>query len=172
LTRHRQSLGAIWIKGLLDDHAQARQAEQASVAAVSDRQRNAYTGLVRSARFWHSAALEIREEFRGLPKDNAIDRSRILVQDLTQAVALVELIGSGQARSAAWEIYEASMSVGRMYARRLQQLAAPREDAPAPEFDSDAARKRIDTLEAAIREFADSVRTELGGAPQTSPVSA
>jgi len=125
---------------------------------------------VQSAHFWRSAAMEIREEFRGLPKDEAIDRSRILVQDVTLAVALVELIGSAEARSAAGEIYKTAMSVGEMYAQRLRQLAAAREGprVPAPEFDSDAVKKKIDTLDAAIREFVDSVRTEPGGPPQTS----
>lgn len=167
------SLGAILIKGRFDDRAQARQAEQASVAAASDRQRQAYAGLVQSAHFWRSSAMEIREEFRGLPKDEAIDRSRILVQDVTLAVALVELIGSAEARSAAGQIYKEAMAVGEMFAQRLRQLAAAREGAPtpAPGFDSDAVKKKIDTLNAAIKEFVDRVRAEPGGAPRTSSAS-
>lgn len=102
---------------------------------------------------------------RGLPKDQAIDRSRILVQDLAQAVALVELIGSDKARSGAREIYKASMSIGQMYAQWLSQLARKGSGSLVADFDSDAAKERTDALGAAIRTFLDSVRPELGIAP-------
>jgi hypothetical protein len=44
------SLGAVWLKGLYDDRAQARQAEQSRSAAREDQQRQAYGELVKTAR--------------------------------------------------------------------------------------------------------------------------
>ena len=61
------SLGTVWIKGLIDNRAQALQAEQASAAAMSDRQRDAYTGLLRTARYWQGAAEEIGRSSRAFP---------------------------------------------------------------------------------------------------------
>jgi len=165
------SLGAVWIKGLIDDRAQARQAEearwqaeQASADAVSDRRRDAYTGLLRTARYWQSAAQEIRQEFKGLPADQEIDRSRILIQDLTQATALVELVGTATASARAEAIYDTAMSVGHVYARHLRQLAAAQgyPGTPTPEFDGSAASKALKALDAAIEAFRDCVRAELG----------
>ena len=158
------SLGTVWIKGLIDNRAQALQAEQASAAAMSDRQRDAYTGLLRTARYWQGAAEEIRQEFKGLPPDHEIDRSRILVQDLTQAAALVELVGTGTARTCAEVIYDKSMSVGHVYARHLRQLTSAKENpgTPVPAFDTHAASEALRALEAAIQSFVNCVRVELG----------
>lgn len=145
------SLGAVWIKGLIDDRAQARQAEearrqaeQASAAAASDRQRDAYAVLLGTARYWLSAAEEIRQEFKGLPADRAIDRSPILVQDLTQAVARVELVGTDISRSGAEAIYDKSMAVGHVFALHLRQLTAAHDDAahPSPSFAATPRRRQ------------------------------
>lgn len=169
------SLGAVWIKGLYDDRAQIRQAEQASADAASTRRSGAYIELGRLARFWQSAALEIKAEFGGAPRDYAIDRSAILVRDLTQAVALVELIGSRQARAGAREIYKAAMSVGAIYSDWLSQSAAARKDpsAPVPEFDDHAATEKLGMLDAAITEFSEitSAEIEPDQTPQASPTT-
>lgn len=164
------AIGAAWITGINADRAQARQAEearrqaeQASVAAVSDRQRDAYTSLLRIARYWQSAAEEIRQEFMGLPADHEIDRSRILVQDLTQATALVELVGTRAAGTRAEAIYDTAMTVGHVYALHLRQLTAAKghPGTPIPEFDSHAASAALRALDAAIEAFRDCVRAEV-----------
>jgi hypothetical protein len=85
------SLGAVWIKSSYDDRAQARQAEQTAAESATGRQREAYAGLVQTARFVHGVGLRIREEFEGLPADDIdhiADLAALLVHDLTQAVAL------------------------------------------------------------------------------------
>jgi hypothetical protein len=79
-----------------------------------------------------SAAQGIRQESEGLPRDRRVDRSRILVQDLTQAAARVELVDTPAARSGAEAIYDKSAAVGLMYAQYLRVLTAAREDPGLP----------------------------------------
>ena len=43
------SLGAVWIKGLYDDRAQARQADETRTAAQSDRRQQTYADLVKTS---------------------------------------------------------------------------------------------------------------------------
>lgn len=116
------SLGAVWIKGHYDNLAQARQAEQAAADSVASRQRDAYAGLLQTARFVHGVALRLREEFEGLPTDDIdhlADRAAPLAHDLTQSVTLVELIGSDDARSQALAIYCAASHGGRSFLLRV-----------------------------------------------------
>jgi hypothetical protein len=165
------SLGAVWIKSHYDDRAQARQAEQTAAENATGRQRDAYAGLLQTARFVHGVALRLREEFEGLPADDIdhlADRAAPLVHDLTQAVALVELIGSDDARSQALAIYCAAMEVGRFFSEAARALAAARNnpETPVPEFDLSGASARFHDLSAAMESFAKCVRPEV---ERTSP---
>jgi hypothetical protein len=174
------SLGAIWLKGLYDDKTQARQAEdagrrdeQASAAAISDRQRDAYAGLLGTARYWLSAALEIQQEFEGLPKDTKIDRSRILVQELTQAVARVELVGTDAARSGAETVYNKAIAAGLVFAHYAGLRAeAKKTGSHIPEFDNPGASEAIGALEAEIQSFLECVRREQGTSRPHAPSAA
>jgi hypothetical protein len=163
------TLGGVLITAIFNDRSQTqraeetrRQDEQASAAAVADRQRDAYTRLLGTARYVLGAALEIQQEFKGLPPDREIDRSRILVQDLTQAVARVELVGTETARSGAEAIYDKSLHVGHVFALYMRQLTAAQENpgSPKPEFDSHGASEAIRDLEAEIKSFLECVRRE------------
>jgi hypothetical protein len=166
------TLGGVLITAIFNDRSLARQAEenkrrdeQASAAAVSDRQRDAYFGLLGTARYWKSAAQEIQQEFsEGLPKDLNIDRSRILVQDLTQAVARVELVGTDAARSGAEAIYDKSIAIGILYAKfeSRRSEAKDKPGSPIPEFDSQGASEAIGKLEAEIKSFLKLARREQG----------
>jgi hypothetical protein len=164
------SLGAVWIKGHYDDRAQARQAEQTATENATGRQRDAYAGLLQTARFVHGVALRLREEFEGLPTDDIdhlADRAAPLVHDLTQAVALVELIGSDEARSQALAVYYAAMEVGRFFSQSARALTTARNHpgTPVPEFDLPGASDRFHALSAAMESFAKCVRPELDGRP-------
>jgi hypothetical protein len=166
------SLGAVWIKGHYDNLAQARQAEQAAADSAASRQRDAYAGLLQTARFVHGVALRLREEFEGLPADDIdhlADRAAPLVHDLTQAVALVELIGSDDARSQALAIYCAAMEVGRFFSECSRALVAARNNpgTPVPEFDLPGASDRFHALSVAMESFAKCVRPELNNKPAT-----
>ena len=164
------SLGAVWIKDHYDDRAQARQAERTAAENATGRQRDAYAGLLQTARFVHGVALRLREEFEGLPADDIdhlADRAAPLVHDLTQAVALVELIGSDDARSQALAIYCAAMEVGRFFSQSARALAAARNNpgTPVPEFDLPGASGRFHALSAAMESFAKCVRPEVERTP-------
>jgi hypothetical protein len=170
------SLGAVWIKSSYDDRAQARQAEQTAAESATGRQREAYAGLVQTARFVHGVGLRIREEFEGLPADDIdhiADLAAPLVHDLTQAVALVELTGSVNARSYALDIYDKAMVVGHSFAQRVRILAAAHNNSEmlVPEFNKSAATAKLHALNKAIQSFADCVRPELDGTLASSAQS-
>jgi hypothetical protein len=163
------TLGGVLLTGVFADRTQARQDEdakrrdeQASAAAVSDRQRDAYAGLLGTARYWLSAALEIQQEFEGLPRDTKIDRSRILVQDLTQAVARVELVGTDAARSGAEAIYKKAMAAGLVFAHYVGLRAEAKKTGShvLPNVGSLSASEAIRDLEAEIQSFLECVRHE------------
>jgi hypothetical protein len=146
------------------------QAEETARENASDRRREAYAGLVQTARFVHGVALQMREEFEGLPSDDIdhiADRAAPLVHDLTEAVALVELIGRCNARSHALAIYDAAMVVGHFFAQRVRILVAAHNDpeTPVSEFHKSVATAKLHALDKAIESFADCVRPELDGAP-------
>jgi hypothetical protein len=162
------ALGGVLFTAVFAYVTQARQAARASAAAVLVRQRDAYAGLLGTARYWKSAAQEIQQEFEGLPKDLKIDRSRILVQDLTQAVARVELVGTAAARSGAEAIYDKSIAIGLMYAH-FESQRPPARGHRRPRVlstsDRDRASGAIKNLEAEIQSFLELVRREQGNQP-------
>ena len=165
------SLGAVWIKTHYDERAQARQARETADQNAAGRQRDAYAGLLQTARFVHGVALRLREEFEGLPSDDIdhlADRAEPLIHDLTQAVALVELIGSDDAPSQARAIYYAAMEVGRFYSQSARALTTARNKRgmQPPEFDSYGVSVRLHALSAAMESFTKCVRPELGCSPQ------
>jgi hypothetical protein len=165
------SLGAVWIKSHYDEQAQARQARETADENAIGRQRDAYAGLLQTARFVHGVALRLREEFEGLPSDDIdhlADRAEPLIHDLTQAVALVELIGSGDAPSQARTIYYAAMEVGRFYSESARARTAARNnnpENPGPDFDKDGASDKLRALSAAMESFTKCVRPKLERTP-------
>jgi hypothetical protein len=96
---------------------------------------------------------------------DATDRSRILVQDLTLAVARVELIGTAAARTGAEAVYDESVAIGHMYAHFESQRTdaeKKRRTHVFSEADSDNASTAIRKLEAQIQSFLELARREQG----------
>jgi hypothetical protein len=105
------SLGGIWLKGLLDDRAQGRQAEESRSAGREDQQRQAYAELVKAARLAlrNFRQLLLLHETGGLNSPDTGDtfnQAIGLAADMSQADAMAELVGSPVGRQNARAVYD------------------------------------------------------------------
>lgn len=174
------SLGAIWLKGLYDDRAQAWQAEQSRSAAREDQQRQAYGELVKTARlalrnfrqlllFYETDMLSIKAA------EDAANQADGLAGDMSQADAIAELVGSPAGRQYARAVYDKARACFDFFLSR-EFLVAPAQNPGAGEVLGDAppARTEVatasqagkskalcDELAVAIDQFIEAVNAEL-----------
>ncbi len=166
------SVGAVWLKSYYDNKAQGRLADQAAEAARSDRRREAYAGLVKTARLVLRAFRDViaftTDEFEDTAIRSTLTALETLPEDLNQTVAMVELLGSDAARSGAKDILDKARAsqavfvmIGRMglYSKRAQPGKMP--VLPTVLSDSDQATAQCDELSTAIDRFVETVRPSI-----------
>jgi hypothetical protein len=156
-------LGSVALRARYD-RSDAQQARQDSHV---DAQRNLYARLVVTARL---AARNLRVLYSAEPGThgddlvlNVFQRTDILADELNQAVALVQLLGSEQARTQAELVITKAQDIGAVYQARshlIMSLPAGERARRLEKFDSAAMDDRIDELHAAINDFIAAVRPE------------
>jgi hypothetical protein len=175
------SLGGIWLKGIFDDKAQARQAEQSRSAAREDQQRQAYGELVATARLALRNFRQLRIAYTAGAPDiqavkDALSQTDSLAAEMNKATALAELVGSPGGRKHAREIYDKAKACADLFQGHDLTLAAapstiigkllgpaiPGGIGKAIPFDAGKAKVLCDELAVAIDQFIDAVNTDLG----------
>lgn len=152
------SLGAVWLKSRYDYKTQKEQAGEATTAARSDRQREAYADLLKTARLYLRATRDLVDanvaeefdesgEYTSSAARAANKRLESLTEELNEAVAKVELLGSDEARSGAKDVYN--------------KIRAIHTELVADIFDSGLAKARMEELATAMEAFVDTVRPEI-----------
>ena len=174
------TLGGAWLKGRQDSNREQRQAKQAAEAAQGQRQQTAYAELVvtarqalrnlRQLRLAHAADTPDEPEVR-----EAFSQSGHLADELNKAVAVVEIVGTEQARAAAGAVYDSAKEVGDFYQARSLTMAAVERDIGLPRgrglvsFDAEKARTLCDALSDAIDNFVAAVRPQPAVAGRAKP---
>lgn len=102
----------------------------------------------------------------GLPDDpvipTVIAAADMLARDVSQTVAIVDLIGSEDARSRARAIYSAAKAVSEIYQERSRSPGAEDRKAAREPFDAAGADVLCNAFREAIDAFAGAVRPEFG----------
>jgi hypothetical protein len=98
---------------------------------------------------------------------DAIAQESALAAEMNQAAAVVELLGSGNARQAARDIYKKARSCAELYQERSIGLAGldkvlGTRGVPY-RYDADRAERLCDDLATAIEAFAGTARGEIAG---------
>jgi len=168
------TLGGGWVKGHYDVEREQRQAERTSSDASTERRRQAYAHLVATARavlrnqrqlqhayvLDQSADPEVRE---------VSNHGSELIDALTEAVALIEIVGPATARAGAAMIFDTAKATGDIFvARSLELMAAQRRKRRASklsDFDVDAVATSTAELSGAIDAFINEARRDLKGLP-------
>jgi hypothetical protein len=123
------SLGAVWIKSRYDDRAQARQAAGTRAAAQTDRRREAYAELVKTARLalrnFRQLGFAYAADTPDIPAvTEAFTQTASLAADMNQAAAVAELVGSPGGRQRARAIYDKARACAGLFQSRELILAA------------------------------------------------
>lgn len=168
------ALGGGWVKGHYDIKAEQLRAVRASTDADMERRRQAYAQLVASAR----AVLRNQRQLRHVyASDQSADpearevgnRGSELIDALTEAVSLAEIVGSVTAQAGAAAIFDSARATGDMYVARSLELAAAqrqkRRPSALPAFDADAVDTNTAELDGAIDAFINEVRRDLRNLP-------
>ena len=160
-------LGSVWLKARYD----SKQARQQRTDTQADAVQDSYAHLVVTARLaaanmrqmhsWYGAAPSARPDQVMLP---VMQRSDQLANELSQAVAVVQLTGTEKARIAAGKLIDAARDVSALLHERSQLMedadAKPAQRARLAPFDSEGAGALIDAVQAATDEFITAARTE------------
>lgn len=85
-----------------------------------------------------------------------------LARDVSQAVAVVGLIGTSDARAHAQAIYNAAKAASELYHDRSLRLGTGGRKAARQPFDATEADARLKAFRAAIDAFTEAVRPEFG----------
>lgn len=157
------SLGAVWLKSSYDYKTQKEQTDEATTAGRTERQREAYADLLKTARLYLRANRDLAA-FRD-PEDFdetgnytnpvaqvAAQQLVSLTEELNEAVAKVELLGSDEARSGAKDIYNKCRALWAVFAE---------DELITHIFDSELAKTRGEELATALETFVDTVRPEI-----------
>ncbi len=165
------ALGGVWIKGRQEAGSEQRQAERNRQEAYENRCRNEYANFVVAARLLLRNQRQLGHGFAtGADANhqimqNVFARGTSLQDDLNQAVVVVELLGSTEARRLAKAVVEAVRTCSDIITAHSGAIFAHESGAAASVTTFPAAHlaTAMDEANVAVEAFIDAVRPAAPG---------